>query len=292
MTVKVLPASAGFEWWQSSLSLFLRAPLALVGASVLPLLAYGIVSVLLVGISAALINSMALTLIVMILLGLIAFVIVLGIASVFRGVDRGEKASLSLFLHPATEKALPLVALFVLYAIATTVALIIAVLVGGGLSLLNSDTLALIGSHPGSVDSLEFAGILMAGMLKVMLIYLILLIFIVAGFWLAPFLIGWRNESVFSAIGLSFVGVMKNWAAYLVNFFIYFGVVSALGTAIMFVFWILGSILPEGLITFLFFALYIAFALILMPITYGNWYYGYKAIFEDDETPAESAATA
>lgn len=291
MNAKVLPASAGWQWWKSAFCLLRRAPVLLIASSLLAFVAFYAAIFAGVLVCALIASATFNGALVIGLLFLLAFMLFfpsffLGLASIFRGVDRGEKASLALFLQPIRERLLPLGALGLLITVFSWIGNVLAFFV----SSVNIVDLAQMST--GNIAGISSAvGALGLFFLLNLTIYAV----IMSASWFAFFLVGWRNVPILSAVSASFTATLKNWAAFLTSLFVYIAGIIVAGIAgglLVVAGATFGSILPEWLLAFAAFVLMIAAVAVLIPIIFGFWYFTYKTVFGEETPEPEQAGTA
>ncbi|MDR1662059.1 MAG: hypothetical protein LBR95_06505 [Azoarcus sp.] len=288
MVAKVLPASAGWQWWKSTVELLLRAPVPLALFTLLFVVIFFVVSFVMIFTAAFFGRSLPtlaflLSSLVFLAIAAIAPPFFLGLLSIFRGVDRGEKISLDLFLQAFRERRTPLGVLGLLLAVFCWAGQVFAMHVSGlgivGLLSAPSDASSLFPLWTEFVESMRLF----------MLLNLFVLAVYGALFWFSLFLVGWRDAPIAAALKESFMATVKNWAPFLVSL-----LVLTVGTIALFIvpgiaFAILGFLLPGVLVSFLAFIVTIGAITISFSLLYGFWYITYKTIFEEQTLEAGTA---
>jgi hypothetical protein len=186
-----------------------------------------------------------------------SFALCANLTAIYRGVARGEKPSLKMFITPTKERAIPLLMLGGLACLLLAVLPITRILIDAA-------------SSPPDYSSLEI-------ILPLTLLIILFTIFIMA-FYFAPPLIAFHECSMSDAIKHSFSTCLKNWKPLLFNF-----VAIILMYSILYIFpiYILSIYLyyinSPIVSTFIFSAL----SFIPACIFYANYYQSYNALFSD-----------
>ncbi|MDR0716381.1 MAG: hypothetical protein LBF50_03040 [Azoarcus sp.] len=262
MAAKILPASAGWQWLRSGTNLVLRHPAPLSLSTFLVVLCTFALSWL--PVLGSIIN---------ILLGSI---VIAGLAAIYRGVEKGEEASLDLFLHPVEEKSTPLLILSAVYFAAVTAITLIVYVV----SLATDVDIAQLATQLDNSSHLPDinATIRILSVLLVFgLLWFALMVPVLMAYWFSPFLIAWHGMPVGKALRTSFAACLGNWKAFLVNGLVWLlaGWIYAVVAGIIFAISVIAGLLAMFAITLS----------ILIPATFANYYFSYKTIFPEQETP-------
>ncbi|MDR1229363.1 MAG: hypothetical protein LBK55_10195 [Azoarcus sp.] len=281
MEAKVLPAAAGWQWWKSAFELLLRAPKPLMLSSILFFLGFYGVWLIVALVSSALASFAGIIGILIGILAALAIVIFmpslfLGLLSIFRSVDRGEKPSLAIFLQPARERLLPLGMMGLLIIVFSWIA--------QGLA-----AYATMGAHVNELAmSLSGDPFALLGNIRLFLLFSLLISAVVmAAGWYSAFLVGWHDSSIINALRESFMTTMKNWAPFLISVLVYIGGVIVFCIAFGLLTTILGFILPHWLLVIVGIIASIGFAASMSALLFGFWYYTYKTVFEEQEAATE-----
>jgi hypothetical protein len=287
MNAKVLPAAAGWQWWKSAFGLLRRAPVTLIVSSLLFLVLFYAAIFVGLFVSYMILSVMPILALLLGMLFLLAFVLVtpalfVGLLSIFRGADRGEKASLAVFLQPAREKPLPLAATGILIAAFSWVGHALAVLVT------SVDVMDIVQMSVG--DTSMFASA--TGSLGLFLVLSLTISTIaITLYWFSLFLVGWHDTPVLRALRESFTATLKNWAPFLISLLVYIGGAVIASIALTVLVGIVTFILPGWLVAFISLILIVAIFAAFIPLVFAFWYYSYKAVFGEEAVPAEEAPT-
>ncbi|MDR2260681.1 MAG: hypothetical protein LBE06_07075 [Azoarcus sp.] len=259
MTAKILPASAGWHWLKSGTKLVLHHPAPLSLSTFLVILC-----------TFALNWLPVLGTIINILLG---GIVIAGLAAIYRGVEKEEKASLDLFLHPVKEKLTPLLILSAIYFAAVTATTLVVYMV----SLAAGVDIAQLATQLDNSGHLPDIGATTRILLVFGLLWFALMIPVLMAYWFSPFLIAWHGMPVGKALKTSFAACLGNWKAFLVNGLVWLlaGWIYSVIAEIIFAISMIAGALAVFAITLS----------ILIPATFANYYFSYKTIFPEQETP-------
>jgi hypothetical protein len=281
MAAKILPASAGWQWAASSIELVSHHPAPLFLSTFLVLLCTSaliwlpVLGALAIGIDR---DARSLLLILGMLVNLLlGSIMIVGLSAIYRGAEKGEKASLNLFLRPVKEKLVPLLILSAVFVAAIVVALITYPLIAYSVfSVIDVTALFDNSKASGQIHGFEGIGKMLLVQLVFGLFLVALMIPVLMAYWFSPFLIAWDGMPVGKALRISFTACLGNWKAFLVN-----GAVCLLAALTGFTAALILSELPVNMGFLPAFAMNI----LIMPFMFANYYFSYKTIFPEQETP-------
>jgi len=279
MKPKVLPVAAGWYWWKFSLQLFRHRPGLFIFVTVVVSIILGIINGVLSvipflgGIVAALLNPAMMACMLCIPLCL----------------NRFGTVSANDIVRPLGNRFVDLLKLAALQIVVSYVGIVLVSAVYVGETALDLSLFKhIVFNTENGASAFLLENFIQGQILRTPVAFLLYLCVIAVSImiaWASPMLVGWKDLPVIESVVLSARGMLKNWAAFLVN-----GLIGLIFLFALSIFMYLSGTAGADFVVLrvvLIIALILAM-LVLFPLMLANYYFSYETIFGDYEEASEA----